>query len=163
MNDAWNSDDIDAAKAELVAAGWVAKTSTLWKSPTGSLHVGPAGAWRVMKRALNDDTHRMQTRPMSSLELTTSASFAAWEKERPEAFLKHAIVATSQYDAQYRSMAAEILALRAATAPQEGQMPRAKACTRCNHVTLMALKFCTKCGTWLDVSPLPPPPVAAHE
>lgn len=72
MNDAWNSDDIDTAKAELGAAGWVAKTSTLWKSPTGSLHVGPAGAWRVMKRALND--RPLQTRPKSSWELRAEAA-----------------------------------------------------------------------------------------
>ena len=37
---------------------------------------------------------------------------AAWEQERPRGFLEHAVKATSQYDAQYRSMAAEILALR---------------------------------------------------
>jgi len=40
--------------------------------------------------------------------------FEVWENERPESFLKHATVATSQYDKQYRSMAAEILALREA-------------------------------------------------
>ena len=42
--------------------------------------------------------------------------FDVWKNERPESFLKHATVATSQYDAQYRSMAAEILALREAKA-----------------------------------------------
>jgi hypothetical protein len=52
---------------------------------------------------------------------------AAWEKLRPKGFLEHATVATSQYDEQYRSMAAEILALRtlaatgaAAETPAEG-------------------------------------------
>jgi hypothetical protein len=54
MNDTWDSADIDAAKAELIAAGWIAKTPTLWKSPKGKLYVGPAGAWRVMKHAQND-------------------------------------------------------------------------------------------------------------
>lgn len=43
--------------------------------------------------------------------------FAEWEKLRPKAFLTHATQATSQYDAQYRSMASEILALRAALKP----------------------------------------------
>lgn len=74
MNDAWNSDDVDQAKAELLAAGWVAKTSTIWKAPSGSLHLGPVGAWRVMKRTQNDA--RMQTRPKSSWEIRAEAAEA---------------------------------------------------------------------------------------
>ena len=38
--------------------------------------------------------------------------FEAWERIRPKHFLEHATKATSQYDDQYRDMAAEILALR---------------------------------------------------
>jgi hypothetical protein len=55
MNDAWHSGDIDAAKAELLAAGWIEQDATTWKAPDGSRHRGPAGAWRTMKRARNDD------------------------------------------------------------------------------------------------------------
>jgi hypothetical protein len=36
--------------AELKVAGWTPKGPTLWKSPTGALHLGPAGAWRRMKQ-----------------------------------------------------------------------------------------------------------------
>ena len=54
MNNTWDSADIDTAKRELLAAGWVAKTPTIWRSPTGQLHLGPAGAWKVMKREQND-------------------------------------------------------------------------------------------------------------
>lgn len=50
--------------------------------------------------------------------------FAAWEVERPDTFLKHATIATSQYDAQYRSMAAEILALRESRRRTEGLVGR---------------------------------------
>lgn len=42
------SHDIDQMIAELKAAGWVPKTPTIWKSPHGSLYLGPAGAWRRM-------------------------------------------------------------------------------------------------------------------
>lgn len=37
---------------------------------------------------------------------------ASFEQLRPEGFLQHASIATSQYDEQYRSMAREILWLR---------------------------------------------------
>ncbi len=85
MNDAWNSDDIDQAKVELVAAGWEPKTPTLWKHPKGSLHVGPAGAWRVMKREQNDEAHQL-TRPKSSWELR------AQKAERERDMLRTALV-----------------------------------------------------------------------
>ena len=58
MNDTWDSADIDQAKRDLVAAGWTEKTSVIWKSPSGSLHVGPAGAWKTMQRAKNDQRYR---------------------------------------------------------------------------------------------------------
>lgn len=50
-----------------------------------------------------------------------SEKFADWEVERPVAFLKHATVATSQYDEQYRSMASEILAYRDVTASMQSE------------------------------------------
>lgn len=43
------SHDIDRMIAELKAAGWSPTTPTIWKSPDGSLFLGPAGAWRRMK------------------------------------------------------------------------------------------------------------------
>ena len=35
---------------ELTAAGWEAKTTTIWRAPGGALFVGPAGAWKMMKQ-----------------------------------------------------------------------------------------------------------------
>lgn len=35
-------------KSELVAAGWRAMRSTIWRAPCGCLHVGPYGAWVKM-------------------------------------------------------------------------------------------------------------------
>ena len=36
--------------AELKAAGWKkAKPAWIWKSPQGTLHLGPYGAWKAMK------------------------------------------------------------------------------------------------------------------
>lgn len=43
------SHDIDRMIADLKAAGWVPKTSVIWRSPSGALFLGPAGAWRRMK------------------------------------------------------------------------------------------------------------------
>jgi hypothetical protein len=44
--------DVDQAVAELKAAGWTCKTSYIWKAPDGSLHMGPAGAYRTMKASV---------------------------------------------------------------------------------------------------------------
>jgi hypothetical protein len=55
VNDTWHSGDIDAAKAELLAAGWIELDATTWKAPDGSRYRGPAGAWRMMKHAHNDN------------------------------------------------------------------------------------------------------------
>jgi len=44
-----DSVEIDQMVAELKAAGWTPKSSVYWRSPTGGLHLGPAGAWRTMK------------------------------------------------------------------------------------------------------------------
>lgn len=41
---------IDDMAIELRRAGWTAQTSYIWRAPNGSLHLGPAGAWRTMKR-----------------------------------------------------------------------------------------------------------------
>ncbi len=54
MNDEISSDEIDAMIVELKAAGWTPKSTVFWRAPGGSLHLGPAGAWRTMKRAQND-------------------------------------------------------------------------------------------------------------
>lgn len=43
------SHDIDRMIAELKAAGWEPKTPTIWRSPSGMLFLGPAGAWHRMK------------------------------------------------------------------------------------------------------------------
>jgi hypothetical protein len=40
--------DLDRMAAELKAAGWTAQTPSIWKSPSGQLFLGPAGAWRLM-------------------------------------------------------------------------------------------------------------------
>ena len=42
--------DVERWKRELVAAGWEERRPTLWKSPKGTLHLGPAGAWKEMRR-----------------------------------------------------------------------------------------------------------------
>lgn len=52
--------------------------------------------------------------------------FKEWETLRPKDFLEHAVKATSQYDAQYRSMAAEILALRAVASASPVSPPTRK-------------------------------------
>lgn len=36
---------------ELEAAGWTAKTRSIWKSPTGKLYGGVASAWNAMVAA----------------------------------------------------------------------------------------------------------------
>ncbi len=54
MNDEISSEEIDLMIVELKAAGWVPKSTVFWRAPGGSLHLGPAGAWRTMKRAQND-------------------------------------------------------------------------------------------------------------
>lgn len=48
------SDDVDLMIAELKAAHWIPKTSVIWKAPNGTLHLGPAGAWRTMKATKDD-------------------------------------------------------------------------------------------------------------
>lgn len=35
---------------ELEAAGWKAKTATIWRDPRGTLFRGPHGAWEIMRR-----------------------------------------------------------------------------------------------------------------
>jgi hypothetical protein len=42
--------DIDLWIRELSAAGWRAKTRTMWQAPGGDLWIGPAGAWKEMRR-----------------------------------------------------------------------------------------------------------------
>ena len=42
---------IEKMKDELVAAGWTAKSPTVWTSPDGKLFRGPYGAWRMLKGA----------------------------------------------------------------------------------------------------------------
>jgi hypothetical protein len=64
------------------------------------------------------------------------------------------ILGKTNVSAIVMSLVAEIerLRLRAASDATERdtrQMPRAKACPNCQHVTLMALSFCTKCGQGL--------------
>lgn len=54
-------------------------------------------------------------------------TFAEWEQERPKGFLEHATRATSQYDAQYRSMAAELLALRTEVAQLSASLAQVQA------------------------------------
>jgi hypothetical protein len=44
---------IEQMREELLAAGWTPKTSVIWRSPSSKLHLGPAGAWRVMKDTQN--------------------------------------------------------------------------------------------------------------
>ena len=49
---AWRMVDVGGSLeqiAELKAAGWKAKTSTIWVSPEGKLYLGPHGAWKVMR------------------------------------------------------------------------------------------------------------------
>lgn len=42
------SQDVELWKRELVAAGWRAMRSTIWRAPCGCLHLGPYGAWCKM-------------------------------------------------------------------------------------------------------------------
>jgi hypothetical protein len=42
--------DIESMKADLIRAGWVEKTTRIWRAPNGALFLGPAGAWRALKR-----------------------------------------------------------------------------------------------------------------
>ena len=42
--------EIHEMAAELILAGWTEKTRAIWRAPNGTLHLGPAGAWRLMKR-----------------------------------------------------------------------------------------------------------------
>ena len=58
----------------------------------------------------------------------TADERAAFERERPENFLRHATVATSQYDAQYRSMASEILLLRVESARCRATLAEIEEC-----------------------------------
>lgn len=44
-----DSHDIDRMVVELKAAGWTPVKATRWRDPHGNLHVGPAGAYRVLK------------------------------------------------------------------------------------------------------------------
>jgi len=41
--------DIKQQIAQLETAGWVAIRRTIWRSPAGTLHIGPHGAWKIMK------------------------------------------------------------------------------------------------------------------
>ena len=43
-----SSADIDSMIANLRAAGWTPKSATIWCAPNGTLHMGPAGAYRTM-------------------------------------------------------------------------------------------------------------------
>lgn len=40
---------IEQMVKELEAAGWAKAMSNVWKSPSGHLFYGPAGAWRKMR------------------------------------------------------------------------------------------------------------------
>jgi hypothetical protein len=42
---------IEQMIAELEAAGWIARSPTLWVSPNGGLYRGPFGAYIVMSEA----------------------------------------------------------------------------------------------------------------
>ncbi len=44
-----DSHKIDLMIAELKAAGWTPVKATRWRDPHGNLHIGPAGAYRVLK------------------------------------------------------------------------------------------------------------------
>ncbi len=50
MGGDWPEITIDEMADELVRAGSTKKTSTIWRAPNGTLHLGPAGAWRKLKR-----------------------------------------------------------------------------------------------------------------
>lgn len=41
---------IEQMKEELLAAGWRAMTRYMWRNPSGKLFLGPAGAWKIMRR-----------------------------------------------------------------------------------------------------------------
>lgn len=41
---------IEEKADELRRGGWTSKTATIWRAPNGSLHLGPAGAWRKLKQ-----------------------------------------------------------------------------------------------------------------
>lgn len=43
-------DEVEMWRRELTEAGWTRLRSTLWRSPSGELFLGPYGAWTVMKR-----------------------------------------------------------------------------------------------------------------
>lgn len=42
--------DPDVWIRDLVSAGWVEKSYTIWIAPDGSIWRGPYGAWREMKK-----------------------------------------------------------------------------------------------------------------
>lgn len=44
-----NDCDPDGWKADLIAAGWVEKSHTIWVAPDGTVWRGPYGAWREMR------------------------------------------------------------------------------------------------------------------
>jgi hypothetical protein len=35
-------------RVQLIAAGWTPMSQHIWKHPSGSLHLGPYGAWKKM-------------------------------------------------------------------------------------------------------------------
>ena len=43
-------EDLEKMKRELLAAGWTQYRLGIWKSPKGYLFLGPAGAWKKLKR-----------------------------------------------------------------------------------------------------------------
>lgn len=49
MRETATSNDVDLWLKELKEAGWRPMTSTIWRSPTGKLFLGPYGAWKWMK------------------------------------------------------------------------------------------------------------------
>src|ERR1017187_6671969 len=56
----WIVDDtyqnVELWERELTAAGWRPNnhhSRTIWRSPSGSLHLGPFGAWKTMKAAVS--------------------------------------------------------------------------------------------------------------
>lgn len=42
--------DADIWRRELLAAGWIEESATLWRSPRGHLYRGPYGAWRELTK-----------------------------------------------------------------------------------------------------------------
>lgn len=84
-----------------------------------------------------EDHERWRTQAAASLPVPSEGlreKLAEWRVLRPQGFLEHAVVATSQYDAQYRSMAAEILALRRLAATGAAPEPRSRSAALTNQI-----------------------------